>query len=691
MSAFVTMNSIGLMHVIVSLLVTIHVAAAHETQSGAAIAHPAMRPLPQARRRPMAEGAKKFVDANRGSDAAEGTEGSPWRTLHHALRQLDPGDTLYLREGIYYEHLSLTRSGNKDAPITIRSYPGELAILDGSRREFFESPATSWEPLAGGVDTEFVSTKSYLDADDRQTPHYFLPGSWEPFWGLEVQRPLALGHFADSMVPLHGYRTAGDLRASNELWTKSEAAGQPAGVYCGPGLWLNRQTGRIHIRLAHHQLAGLGTRGYRGETDPRRLPLIVAVGFGRELLRLNGVQHVRIEDLVMRGATGSAAIAIYGSQDVALDHVTVFGGAPGLLVNAAKEVRVTHSAFRGLAAPWSSRAHMKYRGTPSYQIVFQDSQPANENIELAWCEFTDDHDFAFVRYVKNLQFHHNLVDNFNDDGLECGPKLRSHTLYIFQNRIGACLIPFTQHENQADESPIDHDPNSGVFVFRNVIDLRAGTYKSPPTHPEPGGSFLHEEGHVVGDHGGPIWPVMHFYHNTVLRQTPVFRDYFLFGLGAQGLRHTERDVFNNVFVQANRAPGVGFSGIKEVGNLREGGNLLWGLAEGPALKRDPFAAFRSSRMFVESKKFYEPGWTTKDFAADPKLRSLSSDRSSPTDLRLQPDSPAIDAGVPLPAHWPDPLRSQDSREPDIGCLPQRAELWRVGVDGRLSILNRDVE
>jgi hypothetical protein len=29
------------------------------------------------------------------------------------------------------------------------------------------------------------------------------------------------------------------------------------------------------------------------------------------------------------------------------------------------------------------------------------------------------------------------VDNFNDDGLECGAKLRWHTIYIHHNRIAA--------------------------------------------------------------------------------------------------------------------------------------------------------------------------------------------------------------------------------------------------------------
>ena len=42
-----------------------------------------------------------------------------------------------------------------------------------------------------------------------------------------------------------------------------------AHVYCGPGLWFNPETSRIHCRLAHTKLPGLGENNYTGETDPR--------------------------------------------------------------------------------------------------------------------------------------------------------------------------------------------------------------------------------------------------------------------------------------------------------------------------------------------------------------------------------------------------------------------------------------
>jgi hypothetical protein len=177
---------------------------------------------------------------------------------------------------------------------------------------------------------------------------------------------------------------------------------------------------------------------------------------------------------------------------------------------------------------------------------------------------------------------------------------------------------------------------------------------------------------------------MHYYHNTALRHTPVFRDYYLFGLGAQGLRHTERDVFNNIFVQTDRVPGAGFVGMQQAADVREGGNLIWGLKEGPMLDRDVFAKFRASPLFASSRQRYEPGWTMQDQVADPKFVKLAEEALA-ADLRLRADSPAIDAGVPIPEDWPDPLRDADDGAPDLGVLPHGSQPWGVGIDGRIPL------
>lgn len=666
------------------MALVIVVAVAHQLTDAATASdttissHPPMRPLPTAFEQGMTVGSGYFVDGQRGDDRYDGSQARPWRTLQHAIHNLLPGDTLYVRQGIYYKTLAVTCSGSPGQPITIRSYPGELAIIDGGLREFYEQPESAWQPCDDGAAGEYISTRCYPRADRRHIPNQFLPAAWEPFWGIEEERPLALGFFADSMIPLHGYRRLEDLRSDNEYW---QGKASQRGTYCGPGLWYNRHTGRVHIRLAHHRLNGLGQASYRGPIDPRQLPLVVSLGFGQEVLRLCGVTHVRVQGLVFRGATGSPLIHIYGCQDLELDHITAYGGFPALLVNASRNVKITHSAFRGNAAPWSSRAHMKYLGTPSYQIIFHNGQPLNENVEIAWCEFTDDHDFAFVRYVRNLRFHHNYIDNFNDDGLEVGPKLRSHTVYVFQNYIGRCLIPFSQHEIVEDESPIEHAPGSGLYIFRNIIDLRGGVYVSPPPPADSQHKSLYQEGHLASDHGSPIWPVMRFYQNTVLRSGPGFRNYYLFGLAVQGLRHSERDVFNNIFAQLEGEVVVNFGPDQEVQSLREGGNLIWCMSAGQPAK-DPYENFRKSAVFERSRQVYPAGWTSHDRYGDPKFVSMASQKDQ-TDLRLQPMSAAIDAGLALPEDWPDPLKSTDSGEPDIGAVPYGAVIWGVGIDGRI--------
>ena len=652
--------------------------------------HPPMRPLPEPSSRPLASGPAVYVDPGKGSDTNNGSATKPWKTVAYAVKQLRAGDTLYLRGGTYYERVYLTESGEPDQPITIRAYPGEIAILDGGLREFFEDPASAWEPFIGGAPDEYISKQVYTDFDTRRIETSHIDNGWEPFYSRETERPLVLGFFGDSMVPLHGHRRLEDLRASEEgLWLHSKNEG---GAY-GPGIWYNRKTGRIHIRLAHTQVQA--APNYRGEIDPRNIALVIAGGYGEDVLRIKGIKHLRLQDLVLRGAAGSALINLYGSEDVEFDHLTVYGGAPALLVKSTRNFRVLHCAFRSLASPWESRASMKYWGTPSYVIVTHQTDPWSQDWEFAHNEFTDGHDFFWMRYVKNLKFHHNLVDNFNDDGLEFGPKTRDQEIYIYQNLVSRCQLTLTAHEIAKDESPLDADPESGVYLCRNIFDLRGKLYHSPPRDADATANFT--EGELCSDHGGPIWAQFYFYHNTVLRNGPSRDNSYAFGLGARGLRHTKRRVFNNIFVQEEQ-PRARQNAKKKVGlnlalrqkpsdiDLQIDGNLFWVREDSASLREVFFDAFRRSPVFEESKQQYEPGWTANDLFADPKFRSLPTGGMGLADLSLQTGSPAVNSGMTLPAQWPDPLREQDQDQPDRGALPLGVGPWTVGIDGRIPVV-----
>jgi hypothetical protein len=82
-----------------------------------------------------------------GDDADPGTHDRPWRTLRASIDRLEPGQTLYVREGRYHpaEQLRIAVAGTPQAWITVSGYFGEEAIIDGSG-VFFRNYADP-EPL----------------------------------------------------------------------------------------------------------------------------------------------------------------------------------------------------------------------------------------------------------------------------------------------------------------------------------------------------------------------------------------------------------------------------------------------------------------------------------------------------------------------------------------------------------------
>jgi hypothetical protein len=72
-----------------------------------------------------------FYVSTAGKDSNPGTQSAPWRTVQHAADNARAGSTVNVRGGIYAELINISQSGNaSDGFITLRSYPGETAILD---------------------------------------------------------------------------------------------------------------------------------------------------------------------------------------------------------------------------------------------------------------------------------------------------------------------------------------------------------------------------------------------------------------------------------------------------------------------------------------------------------------------------------------------------------------------------------
>jgi parallel beta-helix repeat protein len=76
------------------------------------------------------EAATYYVDTD-GSDSSPGTEKQPFQTLSRGVRELRPGDTLYVKNGTYtswgiYDSPSGT---SWDNPVTIAAYPGHSPVI----------------------------------------------------------------------------------------------------------------------------------------------------------------------------------------------------------------------------------------------------------------------------------------------------------------------------------------------------------------------------------------------------------------------------------------------------------------------------------------------------------------------------------------------------------------------------------
>ena len=74
-----------------------------------------------------------FYVATSGNDANSGNINAPWRTIQHAANTALPGDTVYIRGGVYKESVTINVSGSASGGyITFQSYSGETAIVDGT-------------------------------------------------------------------------------------------------------------------------------------------------------------------------------------------------------------------------------------------------------------------------------------------------------------------------------------------------------------------------------------------------------------------------------------------------------------------------------------------------------------------------------------------------------------------------------
>jgi hypothetical protein len=73
--------------------------------------------------------AAEYYVAPTGSDSNAGTLSQPFKTITGNVWRLQPGDTMYLRAGVYAEAITINKSGQPGQPITFKAYQNEQPVL----------------------------------------------------------------------------------------------------------------------------------------------------------------------------------------------------------------------------------------------------------------------------------------------------------------------------------------------------------------------------------------------------------------------------------------------------------------------------------------------------------------------------------------------------------------------------------
>jgi hypothetical protein len=103
-----------------------------------------------------------FYVSKKGSDGNPGTIGLPWLTIQHAANSVSAGATVYVFAGVYNESVNFPSSGTASAPITFQSYPGQIAVIDGTG-----VPVNGTQGLVN-----IVGKRSYITIKGFEIRHY---------------------------------------------------------------------------------------------------------------------------------------------------------------------------------------------------------------------------------------------------------------------------------------------------------------------------------------------------------------------------------------------------------------------------------------------------------------------------------------------------------------------------------------
>ncbi len=419
----------------------------------------------------MPSALKEIYVGKSGSDSGTGTLSDPYASVARACSAATPGTHIVLRAGVYHEgEISLETSGTPDAPVVLRSAPGETAILDGSDPALLNA---EWSELSPQVyqhssrhDVRNVSLKRLVDG--KMLRAYRMATAEEVVQASSV--------FADKSHTFTELSIQAAYASDGSVITIRIPAGSSIKDYA---VYVSRSNHALRIdRKNHIQIHGL-TFAHYGAGDYSRAIILndssdvvvqncrfhynnTGINLKRDCSRIVIQDNVAIDDTAdwHFGYTKSAGVLYHGEIETGWSRSNgPFSG---------RGVVIRRNAVRGLFDGFGI-APVPYTGTRTAEI----------------------------------DFYHNTIQHVADDFLEIDGYARNYR--VFRNKM---------HESLSGIS-LAQSLDGPVWIVRNLI-LDCGNCKGTELEGYQGYPFKTNGGYGADIGAGSLF----LYHNTASSRNP---------------------------------------------------------------------------------------------------------------------------------------------------------------------------
>jgi hypothetical protein len=178
---------------------------------------------------PTIASAADYYISPSGSDSNSGSSTLPWKTIQKAANLVNPGDTVYLKGGTYYQYTRFERGGSSSSGVTFTTQNGEIAVLDGSL--VAPNPPDPWAGRNGvvAIYTNYLTFKN-IEITKSAVQGIVLYGSYNIF-----DHVTSHDNYLNGLGANGSYNTFIYTKFYNNLGDSSENAGNVDGFAFSTG------------------------------------------------------------------------------------------------------------------------------------------------------------------------------------------------------------------------------------------------------------------------------------------------------------------------------------------------------------------------------------------------------------------------------------------------------------------------